>query len=134
MVTTTTPAQQKVILRNVSWETYQRLLRDHQDASGTHFIYNGEELEIMVLSAEREQPKRALEILVDVLTVEFELDVVQAGSITYQREDLHQGFEPDSGYYFAHAPELRGRCIDPKTDPPPDLIIEVDVISPSLPR
>ncbi len=134
MATVTAPAQQKVILKGVSWETYQRLLAEHQEVSGTHFIYDEGDLEIMVLSARHEEPKRDLEVLVDVLAEEFDLDVRPVGSVTFQREDLQKGFEPDSAFYIAHASEVEGRYVDPEVDPPPDLIIEVDVTSPSLNR
>ena len=134
MATVSAPVEHKVILTRVSWETYQRLLAEHQDVSGTHFIYDEGILEIMVLSARHEQPKRALEVLVDVLAEEWDLNVVPVGSLTFQREDLQKGFEPDSAYYIAHASAVEGREVDPALDPPPDLIIEVDVASPSLPR
>ncbi len=134
MATVAAPAQQKVILKGVSWETYQRLLAEHQEASGTHFIYDEGDLEIMVLSLRHEEPNRDLAFLVDVLVEEFDLDVRRAGSTTFQREDLRKGFEADSAYYFAHASEIKGTDIDPEVDPPPDLIIEVDVTSPSLDR
>ncbi len=45
--------EQKVILNGVSWDTYQRLLAEHQESSGTHFAYDRGMLEIMVLSAKR---------------------------------------------------------------------------------
>jgi Uma2 family endonuclease len=128
------PAQRKVILRGVSWETYQRLLNEHQEVSGTHFIYDQGSLEIMVLSADHEEPNRILAQVVELIVEEWQIDIRQLGSTTFQREDLEKGFEPDSAYYIAHASDVEGRRIDPATDPPPDLIIEVDVTSPSLPR
>ena len=134
MATITAPAQQKVILKGVSWETYQRLLAEHQETSGTHFIFDEGDLEIMVLSADHEEPNRDLEFLVNVLAEEFDLDMYPVGSMTFQREDLQKGFEPDSAFYIAHASEVEGREVDPAVDPPPDLIIEVDVTSPSLAR
>ena len=42
---------QCVILHGVSWETYERLLAEHEESSGTHFTYDQGMLEIMVLSA-----------------------------------------------------------------------------------
>src|SRR5712692_1015770 len=134
MATIAAPAQQKVILKGVSWETYQRLLAEHQESSGTHFIYDEGNLEIMVLSARHEQPNRILALLVELLAEEFGIDVCAVGSMTVQREDLRKGFEPDSAFYIAHAAEVEGREVDPAVDPPPDLIIEADVTSPSLPR
>src|SRR5574341_2531357 len=122
MSTVPVPAQQKVILRGVSWETYERLLAEHQDVSGTHFIYDGGDLEIMVLSAEHEEPKRTLEVLIDALAEEFDLDVHQVGSMTFKRKELRKGFGPDSAFYIAHAREVEGRRVDPAVDPPPDLI------------
>ncbi len=38
---------QSVVLRGVRWETYERLLADHQDSSGTRLNYDSEILEIM---------------------------------------------------------------------------------------
>ena len=134
MATVSTAVEHKVILKRVSWETYHRLLAEHQDAGGTHFIYDEGNLEIMVLSARHEQPNRILALLVEVLAEEFGIDVCPVGSMTFQREDLQKGFEPDSAYYIAHASEVEGMEVDPAGDPPPDLIIEVDITSPSLPR
>lgn len=134
MATVSAPVEHKVILKRVSWETYQRLLAEHQDVSGTHFIYDEGILEIMVLSARHEQPNRILALLVEVLAEEFGIDVCAVGSMTFQRENLRKGFEPDSAFYIAHATEVEGTEVDPAGDPPPDLIIEVDVTSPSLPR
>ena len=42
--------EQKVILKGVSWETYERLLAEHE-GDGTRFTYDGETLEILVPSA-----------------------------------------------------------------------------------
>ena len=41
---------QKVILHNISWETYERLLTEHQEGSSTRFAYDRGMLEIMILS------------------------------------------------------------------------------------
>ncbi len=134
MATITAPVQQKVILRGVSWETYRRLVAEHQESGGTHFIYDEGNLEIMVLSSRHEEPNRTLGLLVELIAGELGIDFRQLGSTTFQREDLRKGFEADSAYYLAHASAVEGREVDPAVDPPPDLTIEVDVASPSLDR
>ena len=137
MSTITAPVERVVVLHNVSWETYERLLSEHQDQSGTHFIYDEGELEIMVMSARHEVPDRVLASLVSILAEELRIHILQIGSMTYKREDLQKGFEPDSAFYIAHAAEMRGKDpseITPNSAPPADLIIEVDVTSESLPR
>jgi len=134
MATVLTPVEHKVMLTGVSWETYERLLAEHQEAAGTRFIYDRGNLEIMVLSARHEQPNRILALLVDLIALELGIRVCAVGSLTFRREDLEKGFEPDSAFYVARANAVEGREVDPAVDPPPDLIIEVDVTRESLDR
>lgn len=126
-------SEQCVILYGVSWETYERLLAEHQGSSGTHFTYDQGRLEIMVLSAKHEKPNRALALLVEVIAEEMGIDVENLGSTTFKRKDLDRGFEPDSCFYIQNAERIKGKDeIDLTVDPPPDLVIEIDITSPSL--
>jgi len=127
------PPEQRVILKGVSWETYERLLAEHQESSGTRFTFNCGVLEIVVLSARHEEPNRTLALLVDVLAEEMAIDVRRLGSTTFKRQDLLKGFEPDSCFYVQQADAISGKeTIDLSVDPPPDLVIEIDITSPSL--
>lgn len=122
-----------VVLHGVSWETYERLLAEHQDSSGTHFTYDQGRLEIMVLSGKHEAVKHTLAVLVEVLAEELNIDVYGFGSTTFRRADLARGFEPDACFYIQHEALVRGKEeLDLTIDPPPDLIIEIDITSPSL--
>jgi Uma2 family endonuclease len=48
--------------------------------------------------------------------------------MTIRHEDLARGLEPDSCFYLAGWPRIRGRRgLDFRTDPPPDLAIEIDL-------
>lgn len=124
---------QCVILKGISWETYERLLAEHTESSGTHFTYDQGRLEIMVLSAEHETLKHALEVLVEIFAEELSIDVRGFGSTTFRRADLDRGFEPDACFYIQQEPQVRGkREIRLSLDPPPDLIIEIDIFHPSL--
>lgn len=126
------PAQQ-VILYDVSWETYERLLMEHDGNSSTHFAYDRGTLEIMVLSAQHERDTDILTLLVNVLAEEMETDTASFGSTTFRRRDLARGFEPDACFYFQNEALVRSKNkIDLNIDPPPDLIIEIDITSPSL--
>jgi Uma2 family endonuclease len=61
--------------------------------------------------------------------------MVAAGSTTYRRRDLERGLEPDECFYIQNAQAVQGKqLLDPATDPPPDLVIEIDVTSSSLNR
>ncbi|MFH4113561.1 hypothetical protein WAI92_20940, partial [Acinetobacter baumannii] len=87
----TTPAEQRVVLRNVSWEAYERLLRDHAEASSPRFFYDRGTLEIMSPSAEHEEANRTLSLLVEVIAEEFGIEVRNLGSTTFKRADLARG-------------------------------------------
>ena len=125
--------EQKVILKGVSWETYERLLAEHEGESGTRFAYDSGTLEILVPSARHEKPNRLLASLVEVLAEEMALNIESLGSTTLKRPDLLKGFEPDSCFYIQHAEAIRdNEEVDLTVDPPPDLVIEIDITSSSL--
>jgi Uma2 family endonuclease len=64
------PAEQNVILHNISWETYERLLREQQDSGSTRLSYDRGTLEIMILSLQHERLKHTLATLVELIAAE----------------------------------------------------------------
>src|SRR5207244_6880756 len=71
------------------------------------------------------------EILADIVKIaleELDQDFVGAGSTTFKREDLKRGFEPDTSFYIQNAERVLGKKrLDMEIDPPPDIVIEIDV-------
>jgi len=126
------PAEQRIVLRNVSWLTYERLLADLGDSSSPRLTYDRGTLELMGPSEDHEEANRALASLLDVIIEEMDIDARALGSTTFQREDLDRGFEPDSCFYIQNVARVKGRKIDLTRDPPPDLVIEVDISTSSL--
>ncbi|SPF41379.1 conserved hypothetical protein [Candidatus Sulfopaludibacter sp. SbA4] len=127
------PAENRVVLRNISWETFERLSAECVNVAGTHFTYDEGNLEIVSVSLGHELPHHALVTLVDLTAEETERDFVGAGSSTFTRTDLAKSFEADSSFYFRHAAEVRAKDkIDLPIDPSPELIIEVDITRSSL--
>ena len=130
---TLAPAEERVVLRNISWQTYQRLLSETVNVVSTRFFYDEGNLEIMVVHAGHEWPNDTLLDLAKFAALETIGDFVCTGHMTCIREDLAKGFEPDSSFYLRRADEVRGRDkIDVAKDPPPELIVEVDITSSSL--
>ena len=69
----------------------------------------------------------------NVVTEELVIDVRGFGSTTFRRQDLARGFEPDSCFYIQHVEDISGKStLDLAIDPPPDLVIEIDLTSASL--
>ncbi len=77
---------------------------------------------------EHEGANNALATIVEITLEELDLDFENAGSTTFMREDLERGFEPDSCFYIQNVDRIRGKKkVDMRIDPPPDLLIEVDL-------
>jgi len=133
MATMLSPPEQRVTLYNVRWETYERLLADLQDSSAPRLTYDRGTLEIMSPSSEHERYNRTAAQIVEELAVEMNINFDSLGSTTFRREDIDRGFEPDSCFYIQNAASVRGKKrINLSVDPPPDLVIEIDITNPSL--
>jgi Uma2 family endonuclease len=125
---------QRVILHGISWQTYARLLAELGDHRASRLAYVQGVLEITMPSDRHETQKKLLERMIEALTEELNLPTKSFGSTTLNRADLERSAEPDSCYYIQHVSQIEGRQVDLATDPPPDLIIEVDISSPSSRR
>jgi Uma2 family endonuclease len=133
METIKSPAEQKVTLHNASWETYERLIRERGESRVPRFAYDRGELEIISPSAEHESAAYFLKLLVALFAEETGVNAYGVGSTTFKREDLERGFEPDACFYVQNEERIRGKPrIDLDVDPPPDLVIEIGITSPSL--
>jgi Uma2 family endonuclease len=133
METVNSPAEQRVVLHNIGWNTYERLLADHENNSAPRLTYDRGELEIMSPSPEHEKFNRRIAQLVLAVAEELNIEAEDLGSTTFRREDLERGFEPDSCFYIQNEEQVRGKDrIDLAVDPPPDLVIEIDITSPSF--
>jgi len=128
-----TDVVQRVILRGISWETYEKILAEHNEVSNPHFAYCDGELEIMVLGYQHETLKTKLSELVTEIARVLDIDYEGAGSTTLRKEKKRKGFEGDASFYFKNADILRGKKeIDLNIDPPPELVIEIDITHGSL--
>ena len=133
MVVTSTLAEQKTVLQNVSWQTFEALLMDTGEDRGSRFAYDCGTLEIMTPLFEHENPKIQFDRLIFALAEELEVEIKSAGSMTLKRKAINQGIEPDNCYYIQNEPSVIGRReLDLETDPLPDLAIEIDITSSSV--
>jgi Uma2 family endonuclease len=135
MTTTLTQSPNRVLLRNISWQTYQDLLKDLEEQPGIRLSYDRGLLEIMAPSPPHENYKKVLGRFVETLTEELNIEIKSLGSLTCKREDLARGLEPDQCYYIQNEAVVRTLDeIDFNQDPPPDLVIEIDISSSSINR
>ncbi|XHR85643.1 MAG: Uma2 family endonuclease [Gloeotrichia echinulata GP01] len=133
MLVTSTPAEQRTLLHNVSWETFEALLRDTGEDRGSRFAYDCGTLEIMTPLFEHEIYKIQLGRFIVVLAEELEIEIISAGSTTLKRKLSKRGIEPDVCYYIQNEGNIRGKeTLDLETDPAPDLAVEIDITSSSV--
>jgi Uma2 family endonuclease len=129
------PTSRHVLLADVDWRTYTRLLHVLAERPSIRLAYDRGDLEIMTPLPEHESDADMLGRFVIVLTEELKLPIKSGRSTTYRRRRLRRGLEPDNSYWIANEPRVRGkRRINLRIDPSPDLAIEVDVTSSSLDR
>jgi Uma2 family endonuclease len=130
-----TDVVERVILHGIRWETYERILAEHEDVSNPHFAYCDGDLEIMVLGYQHERLKTELSELLTEIARILEIDYQGAASTTFRRKKKQKGFEGDGSFYFKNAELVRAKKeIDLAKDPSPELVIEIDITHGSLPK
>jgi Uma2 family endonuclease len=135
MSTVVVPKVERLVLNDVDWRTYQRLLRALDERPALRLTYDRGTLELMTISFEHELHNRFLSRLVVVLTEELDMPLKEGGTTTLRRRRRKRGLEPDSCFWIANEDKVRLKVrIDLRTDPPPDLAIEADVSHSSLNR
>ena len=128
MVAVIRPVDQPVLMDGVSWQTYEALLADGTDHRRTRMAFDQGVLEIVTPSYEHQHVENIMTRVAEALMNARRQDYAPAGSTTFRSRGIERGFEPDASYYVEHAAQVRGLTwIDLETDPPPDLVIEIDV-------
>ncbi|KKI98899.1 Uma2 family endonuclease [Prochlorothrix hollandica] len=138
MVTTISPLQglalgpigeQRVCFRGLTWDAYQQIFQALPHRRGARLTYDRGTLEITMPLESHEFSLRLIEVFIRCLVFELGLKLKTMGSTTLNRQDLDRSSEPDCAYYIQNQPKVAGRRVDLATDPPPDLIVEVDITS-----
>lgn len=133
MITNLIIAEQRTVLHNISWQTFEALLKDTGEYRGSRFAYDCGTLEIMTPLFEHENPKSNFGNFIIALAEELDIEIKSAGSTTLKRRIINQGIEPDNCYYIQNELAVRGKQeLDLENDPPPDLAIEIDITSSSV--
>ena len=132
----TLPRADRVVLNDVSWEQFERFLKDFGDRPIPRLAYDNGTLEIMAPLPEHEHFKEVISDAVKDIADELDIDYESYGSTTWRKHAAMAGLEPDNCFYFQNEKIVRGRTdLDlSQGDPPPDLALEIDVTSKSLNR
>lgn len=125
--TTQIVGEERLLLTGISWGFYLRFC-DELEGRRVRLTYDGGNLEIMITKRPHEFYKTLLAKLVEQLVLELNIPVSSGGSMTFQREDLQRGIEPDECWWISHEDVVRGKKeLNLHRDPPPDLAVEVEL-------
>ncbi len=129
MTAKTLPPRAEIIqLSGISWQTYETLLAELSHRR-LRLIYNRGNLKILAPSPEHELLKEVLGRFVETLAEELEVRIEPLGSTIFKRPEL-LGAEPDKCFYIQNISAVKGKKrLDMNQDPPPDLVVEIDITS-----
>jgi Uma2 family endonuclease len=97
--------------------------------------YDRGRLEFMMPLHPHESYGHLLGRLIEMFAFEMNIPLHGGRSTTLKRELAQRGLEPDESYWIQNEPRMRGKKdLDLDTDSPPDLAVEIDITSSSLPR
>jgi Uma2 family endonuclease len=119
--------EQRVVLQGVTWEAYLQILNALPQSRNSRLTYDDGVLEITVPLEEHEFYVRLIEYFLRTLIELMGRRIKTLGSTTLNYPQLRKGAEPDSAYYIQNQPLVKGRNVDLSQDPPPDLVVEVDI-------
>lgn len=127
------PDGSTLVLHDFSWDDYERLLEEVGDRPHLRVSYDHGRLEIMSPLPEHEEYGRFIDSLARVLADELDLELEPRGGATWKRRRAAAAAEPDACFYVASADRIIGkRKIDLESDPPPDVVVEIDITNESL--
>jgi Uma2 family endonuclease len=137
----TLPGDQRIVIRGVDPDLYNRLDEAIGEGQHIHLAYDGKDLELMTTGNVHEYFKELFGSILRALFLGYGIPYVTCGQKTWKTEAADRGLEADLSYYLdpekiRAAREALARGSKDPADYPigPDLAIEIDVSDPQVDR
>jgi Uma2 family endonuclease len=128
------PGDQRIVIRGVDPDLYNRLDEAIGEGQHVHLAYDGKDLELMTTSDIHEWYKVVFEAMMKALLLARGIPHVPCGQKTWKTDEADRGLEADLSYYFdaekirvATAALARGSRERKDYPASPDLAIEIDI-------
>jgi len=121
------PAEQRVVFEQLDWTAYEQIVAALGDSHTARLTYDRGTLEIVMPSEEHKTAAEWIAVFVRILVEALGLELKSMGSTRLKYTALQRGAEPDKAFYIQNALQVSGRKVQFETDPPPDLVVEVDI-------
>ncbi|MEB3292525.1 MAG: Uma2 family endonuclease [Synechococcales bacterium] len=119
--------EKRMTFHDLDWQAFKQIQGLLAERTRARFSYDNGTLEITMPLELHERSARLIELFIRILVVELGMKIKTMGSTTLDREDLLKSAEPDNGYYLQNYAAVADHTIDLRQDPPPDLVVEVDI-------
>ena len=119
--------EKRMVFRSFTWQKYQAFRATLAPDRNNRLIYTDGILEVTMPLEIHEFSARLIGLFIRILVVELDMDLKTMGSTTLEQESLEKSAEPDAAYYIQNQPLVAGRDVNLASDPPPDLVVEVDI-------
>jgi Uma2 family endonuclease len=117
---------------HVRWEDYDQLLAELGDDYHVRVSYDCGCLEVMSSLPEHEEFADVVRSIAREITRKLGVKLETRGSMTLRSAWHSKGAEPDTCFYVQNAARIIGkRSLDFDTDPPPDIVVEIDLTNAS---
>lgn len=128
------PITDYAYLEGVSWDEYESLLEQTRERR-LRFTFDNERLEITTRECQREWLASLIGSMIDLTAIVLGIAFQSGGSTRMKQKSKKRGLEPDRCYWFHHEKLMRGKKrYDIKVDPPPELVLEIDVTRSAIKR
>jgi Uma2 family endonuclease len=128
------PSREHVYLPGVSYATYDALVEELEGHRRLRITYYKGAMEISSRLQQQERVKKLFARMIAALTEELDVPIMSMGSTTFKDELRECGLEPDECYYVQNEASVRGKKVKLGVDPPPDLVLEVDITTSVIDR
>jgi Uma2 family endonuclease len=138
--TTIVPDEERGVMRDVSYNLYDRLSGSLSDHTSIRLAYDGNDIEVMVVGPVHDQLKELIGVFIHEVSFGLDIDCRGQGSTTWNRAALERGLEADQCYYFdplkleASKAAVSRKSNDVADYPNPDLAVEIDISPPKIDR
>jgi Uma2 family endonuclease len=125
-------SETRIVLENVSWEVFVALA-DERRGSVPRMTYDEGVLEMMRPKRKHENISCLLGRMIEAYSEIKGIEILSVASVTVKRSDLKKAYEADESYYVTNIDNVLSKEeLDFDVDPPPDLVIEVELTSSAI--
>jgi Uma2 family endonuclease len=122
------PAGATLVVPEIDWDDYERLLDQIAEERHMRISYDSGRLEIVSPRPEHGEYACFFDDLLRIVCDFRGMELQKYGNATWKKRILKKGVEADACYYIANAERVIGkRDIRLEVDPPPDIVLEIDL-------